>query len=90
MVEEVTPGDEFCDAYLDTVINHIRRIQKEERGNLDRAARLMAMQISKDRLVHVFGPGGHSNLATQELFFRAGGLMHIKASRSTFKIKTTI
>ena len=79
MVEEVTPADEFCDAYLDTVIDHIRRIQKEERGNLDTAARLMAKQISEDRLVHVFGPGGHSNLATQELFFRAGGLMHMNA-----------
>lgn len=79
MVEEVTPADEFCDAYLDTVIDHIRRIQKEERGNLDTAASLMAKQISKDHLVHVFGPGGHSNLATQELFFRAGGLMHMNA-----------
>ena len=29
--------------------------------------------------MHVFGPGGHSNLATQELFFRAGGLMHMNA-----------
>ena len=59
MVEEVTPADEFCDAYLDTVIDHIRRIQKEERGNLDTAASLMAKQISKDHLVHVFGPGGY-------------------------------
>src|SRR5690606_24582947 len=32
-----------------------------------------------DRLIHVFGPGGHSNLAAQEVFFRAGGLMHISA-----------
>ena len=79
MFEEVTTADEFCASYLDTVIDHIRRIQKEERSSLDAAARLMAKQISEDRLVHVFGPGGHSNLATQELFFRAGGLMHMNA-----------
>ena len=79
MVEEMTSADEFCDAYLSTVIEYIRRIQKEERDNLDAAARLMAKQISEDRLVHVFGPGGHSNLATQEVFFRAGGLMHMNA-----------
>lgn len=79
MVEEMTSADEFCDAYLSTVIEYIRRIQKEERDNLDVAARLMAKQISEDRLVHVFGPGGHSNLATQEVFFRAGGLMHMNA-----------
>ncbi|MDC0541341.1 SIS domain-containing protein [Paracoccaceae bacterium] len=79
MVEEMTSADEFCDAYLSTVIEYIRRIQKEERDNLDAAARLMAKQIAEDRLVHVFGPGGHSNLATQEVFFRAGGLMHMNA-----------
>ena len=79
MVKEMTSADEFCDAYLSTVIEYIRRIQKEERDNLDAAARLMAKQISEDRLVHVFGPGGHSNLATQEVFFRAGGLMHMNA-----------
>ena len=39
----------------------------------------MADQIAADRLVHVFGPGGHSNLAAQEIFFRAGGLMHVSA-----------
>lgn len=43
------------------------------------AARLMAEQIRQDRLVHVYGPGGHSNLASQEIFFRAGGLMHVSA-----------
>ena len=79
MVEEMTSADEFCDAYLSSVIEYIRRIQKEERDNLEAAARLMAKQISEDRLVHVFGPGGHSNLATQEVFFRAGGLMHMNA-----------
>ena len=39
----------------------------------------LADQIAADRLVHVFGPGGHSNLAAQEIFFRAGGLMHVSA-----------
>ena len=27
----------------------------------------------------MYGPGGHSNLASQEIFFRAGGLMHVSA-----------
>ena len=39
MFEEVTTADEFCASYLDTVIDHIRRIQKEERSSLDAAAR---------------------------------------------------
>ena len=44
-----------------------------------RAAERLADQIAADRLVHVYGPGGHSNLAAQEIFFRAGGLMHVSA-----------
>src|SRR5699024_8419162 len=43
------------------------------------AGSMLADQIRADRLVHVYGPGGHSNLASQEIFFRAGGLMHISA-----------
>ena len=79
MVEDATTADALCDEYLTTVVGYMRRIQDEERCNLDAAARMMAKQIAADRLVHVFGPGGHSNLATQELFFRAGGLMHMNA-----------
>jgi len=72
-------ADGLCSDYLDGVITLMRRIQNEESKNLDTAARLMAEQIARDHLIHVFGPGGHSNLATQELFFRAGGLMHMNA-----------
>lgn len=70
-------GDLLCDSYLDLVTKHMGRIHAEERDALDAAAEKLAAHIAADRLVHVYGPGGHSNLATQEVFFRAGGLMHI-------------
>src|SRR5690606_11192444 len=54
-------------------------IAASEGNSLDAAANKLAETIAADRLVHVFGPGGHSNLATQEIFFRAGGLMHVDA-----------
>jgi uncharacterized phosphosugar-binding protein len=57
----------------------MREILEEERTSLNRAAERVADQIEADRLVHVYGPGGHSNLAAQEIFFRAGGLMHVAA-----------
>jgi uncharacterized phosphosugar-binding protein len=57
----------------------MRRIEEEESAHVEAAAAEMADRIAQDRLVHVFGPGGHSNLATQEVFFRAGGLMHVNA-----------
>jgi len=77
--EATTLGDALCEDYMQGVTDLMRRIQHEERDRLDAAARLMAAQIAQDRLIHVFGPGGHSNLATQEVFFRAGGLMHVNA-----------
>lgn len=39
----------------------------------------MADHIKQDKIVYAYGPGGHSNLASQEIFFRAGGLMHVSA-----------
>lgn len=65
--------------YLDAVIALMSRIRAEERDAVDRAATILADRIRDDRLVHVYGPGGHSNLASQEIFFRAGGLIHISA-----------
>jgi uncharacterized phosphosugar-binding protein len=72
-------ADALAAGYLADVHDLLRRILDEERDALDRAAEKLAAQIAADRLVHVFGPGGHSNLAAQEIFFRAGGLMHVSA-----------
>lgn len=69
----------LCAEYLERIHALMRRILDEEGEPLDRAAERMAQQIEDDRLVHVYGPGGHSNLAAQEIFFRAGGLMHVSA-----------
>ncbi len=63
--------------YLEKIIGHLTTICEEEHENILQAAGVLAEQIRQDKLIHVVGPGGHSNLATQEVFFRAGGLMHI-------------
>jgi len=55
------------------------RIQKEELDVMTRASERMAQQIEADRLIYVYGPGGHSNVASQDVFFRAGGLAHISS-----------
>ncbi|WP_166353014.1 sugar isomerase domain-containing protein [Phytoactinopolyspora limicola] len=65
--------------YLGTITSMLESIRDEEAENLQRAAHLLAGHIKADRLVHVYGPGGHSNLAAQEIFFRAGGLAHVSA-----------
>jgi uncharacterized phosphosugar-binding protein len=72
-------ADALCHQYFESVTALMRAVLVDEADPLDRAASRLADQIAADRLVHVFGPGGHSNLATQEIFFRAGGLMHVSA-----------
>ena len=63
--------------YLDIVTQHLSGIEQTQKEAVARAAAIMADRIAGDKPVFVFGPGGHSNLGTQEIFFRAGGLMHI-------------
>lgn len=72
-------GDGLCRSYLAAVTSLMQSIHDEEKNALQTAAHKLAEQIAGDRLIYIFGPGGHSNLAAQELFFRAGGLMHINA-----------
>ncbi len=65
--------------YLTAITEFLGRIEVDEKDSIAAAARLMADQVAADRLIQVYGPGGHSNLAAQEIFFRAGGLMHVSA-----------
>lgn len=65
--------------YLEEIIHHLHRLHNEEQDILLKCARMLADNIKQDKLVYVYGPGGHSNLAAQEIFYRAGGLMHISA-----------
>ena len=67
------------DLYFEKVTGIIRNIHDTEKEHILAAAHVMAEQIKKDRLIYIFGPGGHSNLAAMEIFFRAGGLMHVSA-----------
>lgn len=69
----------LTDLYFDEIIKIIEEIRGTERGQILKAARMVADQVKQDKKVFVFGPGGHSNLAAMEVFFRAGGLMHIDA-----------
>lgn len=72
-------AEELSRSYLAGIHELLQRIEAEESASIAAAAGLLADQIAADRLVHIYGPGGHSNLAAQEVFFRAGGLMHIAA-----------
>ena len=72
-------ANEICENYIRQVTDLMQRILREETSVMDLAADRVTQQIAQDKLVYVYGPGGHSNLAAQEIFFRAGGLMHVSA-----------
>ncbi|SDK05703.1 sugar isomerase domain-containing protein [Natronincola ferrireducens] len=71
------------DAYYKEIIRILDDIHNNEKERILEVAYVIAEHIKKDRLVYIWGPGGHSNLAAMEIFFRAGGLMHINAILNT-------
>lgn len=65
--------------YYEEINKVIKEILDTEKDSIMNAAEMVAEQIKQDKIFYVYGPGGHSNLASQEIFFRAGGLMHASA-----------
>jgi uncharacterized phosphosugar-binding protein len=74
----VPMAETIMEQYLRKIVAHLESL-REEADAVNRAARLIADHVSQDKIVYVYGPGGHSNLGAQEVFFRAGGLMHVSA-----------
>lgn len=65
--------------YRQSVSAMFAEIAADPRGSIPRAADLMASAIMADKLIHVIGTGGHSNLGAEEMFWRAGGLVPVNA-----------
>ncbi|MBR4477570.1 MAG: SIS domain-containing protein, partial [Spirochaetales bacterium] len=59
--------------YAKTVRDIITEIEKEE-PVIAKAAEVIANAIANDRMVHILGTGGHSNMGVEEVLWRAGGL----------------
>ena len=64
--------------YAQVVADTVAQIAGETEA-VDKAAQLVADAIKRDELVHVIGPGGHSNMAVEEVLWRAGGLAPVDA-----------
>ena len=64
--------------YNDAVQEAMAKILAD-RQTIQAAAGPIAQAIAADKLVHVIGPGGHSNMAAEEVLWRAGGLAPINA-----------
>jgi len=64
--------------YRNIIIEIFDKILSEQES-ISKAAEVMSNAIINDRLIHVIGPGGHSNIAVEEVLWRAGGLAPINA-----------
>ncbi len=78
-IATTTPPDtNVPDLRLRNVLNDlIEQFETNQQASLLGAAGLMADACQRDRLIYLFGGGGHTCLVMQELFWRAGGLANL-------------
>ncbi len=69
--------------YFDAITENIKKVMDEQAGQIELAAQAMADAIEQDKLIHVYGGGGHTTLCVGEMFFRAGGLCNINPVMET-------
>lgn len=60
--------------YIEAACSRLRQLQCTQQDAIRKAGARLAQAVQKDRLIYLFGAGGHTSLAVGELFFRVGGL----------------
>ena len=69
--------------YYQALIENMEKVNLTQSENIKAAATLMFEAIKNDRLISVYGGGGHTTLPVGEMFFRAGGLACINPVMET-------
>ena len=69
--------------YFESIQGNFKLVNETQGENIKKAASLMADAIENDRLINVYGGGGHTTLCMGEMFFRAGGLSCINPIMET-------
>ena len=69
--------------YYQSILKNLEQVNATQGENIQKAASLMADAIAEDRLINVYGGGGHTTLCMGEMFFRAGGLSCINPVMET-------
>jgi uncharacterized phosphosugar-binding protein len=64
--------------YLRTAADLVERLQDDGWAQIDAAATLVTDALAGGGTVHVFGTG-HSHMLAEELFYRAGGFVRVRA-----------
>ncbi len=69
--------------YFEKLTENFRQVNDTQGENIKKSAELMYRAIADDRLISVYGGGGHATLCMGEMFFRAGGLSNINPIMET-------
>src|SRR5439155_14597152 len=64
-------------AYLQNVQSKLNAVESSQADAIRKAGVMIADAYQADRLVHVYGGGGHTVMMVCEMFFRAGGLANV-------------
>lgn len=64
-------------SYLENVIDKLAQVESLQNDKFRQAGEMMADAYAQDRLIHVYGGGGHTVMMVCEMFFRAGGLANV-------------
>lgn len=68
--------------YIENIENIIKKVLSSQMAVIDECARLFADTIKSSHNIFFFGTG-HSSLLAQEVFYRAGGLVNVRAILET-------
>ena len=63
--------------YLKNVTGKLAAVEARQAGAIAQAGAMIADAYAQDRLIHVYGGGGHTVMMVCEMFFRAGGLANV-------------
>jgi len=63
--------------YLQNVTSKLTAVEESQADKFRQAGEMIADAYAEDRLIHVYGGGGHTCLMVAEMFFRAGGLANV-------------
>ncbi len=65
--------------FYQEVTKTLERVCTEQAANIEKAANIIADTIQNGGMFHIFGTGGHSNMAAVEMCHRAGNLCCVNA-----------
>ncbi|SDO04974.1 sugar isomerase domain-containing protein [Alkalicoccus daliensis] len=66
----------FAEKYYKLIQEHITKAFEMNKTELWNLSKEIALSINEDQVLHMFGCG-HSHMITEELFYRAGGLVPV-------------